>query len=76
MCGIIGLYSDMPPDARKQQYVNILLDEALIEAIDDFRFNNRFPSRTEAIRWLLQTAIDKKLKPSKAAAKPAGDLDR
>jgi metal-responsive CopG/Arc/MetJ family transcriptional regulator len=58
----------MADESKQQQYVNVLLDEALIEKIDDFRYGNRFPSRTEAIRWLLNAAIEKKLKPAKPAA--------
>jgi metal-responsive CopG/Arc/MetJ family transcriptional regulator len=55
-------------DNKQQQYVNVLFDAMLIQKIDDFRFSNRFPSRTEAIRWLIQAALDKKLKPPKVKA--------
>ena len=53
------------------KYVNILLPEGLLSAIDEFRFDGRFESRTEAIRWLLRTGLDHKkaATPKKAAAK-------
>jgi len=47
--------------------INIGISPELIELIDNFRFENRFDSRVEAMRWLLQAALDKKLKPSKSA---------
>jgi metal-responsive CopG/Arc/MetJ family transcriptional regulator len=46
--------------AKKKQYVNLLFDDALMKRIDDFRFKNRFPSRTEAVRWLLSWALRQK----------------
>jgi metal-responsive CopG/Arc/MetJ family transcriptional regulator len=45
--------------------VNIGFSAELLERVDSFRFDNRFPTRVEAIRWLIQAALDKKLKPSK-----------
>ena len=50
---------------NKRQYVNVLFDKGLLEKIDDFRFKHRMPSRTEAVRWLIQAALDKKLIPEK-----------
>jgi len=38
---------------------------ALLKRLDDFRFANRLDSRAEAIRWLIQVGLDKKLKPAK-----------
>ncbi|MGA2716858.1 MAG: ribbon-helix-helix domain-containing protein [Bryobacteraceae bacterium] len=49
--------------------LNLSLPEALVERLEDFWHENRFPSRSEAIRWLLQAALDKKLKPGKTASK-------
>ena len=49
----------------QQQYVNVLFDEKLLKGVEDFRFKNRFSSRTEAIRWLLKWAIDQKPKVEK-----------
>ncbi len=49
-------------DEKKQQYVNVLFEAQLLKAIDDFRFKNRFVSRTEAIRWLVKHALAQKPK--------------
>ena len=49
--------------------INLVVDPALLDRVDSFWHENRFVSRSEAIRWLLQAALDKKLKPSKSAAK-------
>lgn len=45
---------------RKRRYVNLFLDETMLEQIDQFQALNRFTSRTEAMRWLLQFALDRK----------------
>jgi metal-responsive CopG/Arc/MetJ family transcriptional regulator len=51
------------PDEPQKQFVNISFDEKLLSRIDDFRFKQRFASRTEAIRWLITAALDHKLTP-------------
>jgi len=63
--GILRLYMD----DKRQRYVNILFDEDTLERVDNFRFEQRFASRTEAIRWLIKAALDKKLKPGKPVTK-------
>ncbi len=45
---------------EQRRYVNILFDEETLKAIDAFRFKNQFPSRTEAIRWLIDYALKQK----------------
>ena len=55
----------MPPEVPGK-YVNVLFDEKLLLRVDDFRFRNRFASRTEAIRWLIKAALDAKLAPKGA----------
>ena len=52
--------------------LNLVVDPALLARLDDFWHENRFASRSEAIRWLIQAALDKKLKPGKPAA-PKGE---
>jgi metal-responsive CopG/Arc/MetJ family transcriptional regulator len=47
--------------------LNLSLPEDLLERLEDFWHDNRFSSRSEAIRWLLQAALDKKLKPAKTS---------
>jgi hypothetical protein len=44
-------------DEKQQKYVNVLFPTAQLKKIDDFRFKQRFQSRTEAIRWLLEWAL-------------------
>jgi metal-responsive CopG/Arc/MetJ family transcriptional regulator len=51
----------------KKQYVNVLFDDNLMKRVDDFRFKNRFPSRTEAIRWLLNWALRQRPVPPEQA---------
>jgi metal-responsive CopG/Arc/MetJ family transcriptional regulator len=46
-----------------KQFINIAFDDKLLTRIDDFRFKQRFASRTEAIRWLIKAALDAKLAP-------------
>jgi metal-responsive CopG/Arc/MetJ family transcriptional regulator len=38
---------------KDRRYVNVLFDEQTLAQLDDLRFRARFPSRTEAIRWLV-----------------------
>lgn len=45
---------DKPSDG---QYVNILFDQELLKSIEDFRFEHRVPTRTEAIRRLIQAGL-------------------
>lgn len=49
--------------------INLVMDPALLSKVDEFWHENRMTSRSEAIRWLIQAALDKKLKPGKATAK-------
>jgi hypothetical protein len=51
--------------ASGDKMVNIAIGKELIERIDTFRYDNRFPTRVEAMRWLLQAALDRKLKPAR-----------
>jgi len=43
----------------KNPKILITLNKKLIEKLDDFRYNNRIPSRSEAIRRLLDEALKK-----------------
>lgn len=47
---------------KDTKFVNIGFDRALIDAIDAFRYKNCFPTRVEAIRWLLEYALKQKPK--------------
>jgi hypothetical protein len=37
--------------------LTFFIDVELLDRIDDFRFDNRFPTRAGAIRWLLEWAL-------------------
>jgi metal-responsive CopG/Arc/MetJ family transcriptional regulator len=50
---------------RDKKYINLYLDNETLERIDKYRFDNRFPSRTEAIRHLIQSALPPLRKPAK-----------
>jgi len=54
----------MSPKAPSKQ-VLLRLEKDLFRKVEDFRFNNRFESRTEAIRWLLEFALKQNPKPNK-----------
>jgi metal-responsive CopG/Arc/MetJ family transcriptional regulator len=47
----------------EKEPIHMLYEVALLKRVDDFRFRHRFPSRAEAIRWLVKTALDAKLAP-------------
>ena len=49
----------------ESQMVHMRLNTTLLQRLDNFRFAHRFQSRTEAARWLMLAALDKKLKPAK-----------
>ena len=49
--------------AEEKRLVHILMDDAMLRKLDDFRFKHRFESRTESVRWLLKAALDAKLAP-------------
>ena len=49
--------------------LNLSLPDNLIERIEEFWHENRFGSRSEAIRWLIQAALDAELRPDKAAVR-------
>ena len=40
-----------------KQMLTFLIEMELLHRIDDFRYDNRFPTRAGAIRWLLAWAL-------------------
>ncbi len=46
-----------------KQYLSFLVELGLLERIDDYRFNNRFPNRAAAIKWLLDWALQQNPEP-------------
>ncbi len=59
------------PRKKPESAVLLILDPYpdLLKRIDDFRFDNRFESRSEAIRWLLDFALKKKPRRQLSVAK-------
>ena len=51
--------------ADKNPKVLITLSNKIIERVDDYRYENRIPSRSEAIRRLLDEALKKYKKTAK-----------
>jgi metal-responsive CopG/Arc/MetJ family transcriptional regulator len=49
--------------------LDFVIDPALLERVDDFWHDNRFPTRAEAVRCLIEAALDKKLVPKTAGKK-------
>ncbi len=49
--------------------LNFVIDPALLKRIDDFRFKQRFPTRAEAIKWLLDFALKQNPKPEPKGGK-------
>jgi len=47
----------MPTDKPR---ILLTLSDELLEEIDDYRYKNRIPARTEAIRQLIRKALPKK----------------
>ena len=49
------------PRKKPQSVILLVMDPYpdLLKRINDFRFENRFDSRSEAIRWLLDFALKK-----------------
>ncbi len=50
----------MPTD---KPLVGFHADKVLLDRIEDFRFQYRFPTRTAAIMWLLEWALEQKPQP-------------
>ena len=56
----------MPTDKPR---ILLTLPAELLEEIDDFRYKNRIPARTEAIRQLIRNSLPKKKAKSALADK-------
>jgi len=48
------------PQKTDKQFLNFLIEPALLKKVDDFRFKNRFATRAATIKWLLEWAVDQK----------------
>jgi hypothetical protein len=47
------------------QMVHLRLEQSLLKRLEDFRFRQRFPTRSAAIKWLLEWALSRKPVPAK-----------
>lgn len=47
----------------KKPFLSFVVNRELLKRLDDYRFANRFASRAEAIKWLLEWALEKNPKP-------------
>ena len=45
--------------AEKRNIIHFQVDDELLEQLDDFRFDNRFKTMSEAIRKLLKDGLKK-----------------
>jgi len=43
---------------KEKQFLNVVVPVELLSRLDDFRFEHRFESRAEAIRHLLEWALN------------------
>ena len=67
MASISGISCIFLPMQRKTQssMFHLRLKKELRAKIDEFRFTHRFETRTEAIHWLLEFALNQNPKPKK-----------
>jgi len=56
--------------ATDKPKILFVVDPDLLERIDDYRFSNRIASRAEAMRRLLDKALNESPKKSKSKQKP------
>ncbi len=61
-------------ESRKKRYVNVFMDEGMIAKVDRFWHVNRIISRTEAIRWLIDFALQQKPQVDPKTGKPIPPL--
>ncbi len=48
-----------------KQLLSYLMRKDLLQRVDDFRFENRFASRAEALNWLVEWALEQNPKPER-----------
>lgn len=68
------------PTEKPRYTITLTLDEEMLKRIDDFRFENRFPNRTQATLELIRIGIEaleeqqkKAQKKKPAATEEAGE---
>jgi hypothetical protein len=53
---------------KDANFINMRFSDVTLQAIEDFRFANRFPSRTAAIRFLVEWALKQQPQKDEKAA--------
>lgn len=62
----MGYKPDMPTDNPK---ILLTLNQDLLDQIEDFRYGNRIPSRSEAVRRLIEIGLESLPKDKKTTIK-------
>lgn len=59
------MYIDSMATTRRtdKPIMNFVIEPNLLKRIDDYRFKHRFPSRSMAVKWLLDFALRHNPKP-------------
>lgn len=52
----------MTMKATKTERVLVLFEKTQLDLVEEFRFKNRFASRNEALRWLIDFALKQRPK--------------
>lgn len=47
----------MPPDLPREERLQLMLTKEELDAVDNWRFDNRMPSRAAAVRELLRRGL-------------------
>lgn len=55
-------------DAKRTQKLQLMVDLDELQAIEDWRYDNRMPSRSAAVRALLLRGLEPATDPTKQAA--------
>ncbi len=50
--------------SSKKPFLSFVVEKSLLKKIDDFRFENRFESRAAAIKFLIEKALEKGIRPT------------
>lgn len=62
MRGILASEVLMPTDDKTM--VHVQMENSLVGRLDDFRFSKRFPSRSAAMKYLLNWALERSPEPA------------
>lgn len=56
---LYSLYKEVVKMAKTENFVRLGLSDKLLKKIEDFQFDNRIKSRSEAIRILIEKGLEK-----------------